>query len=234
MIAILKRELGAYFSCPIGYVYLGVFYLLTGYFFFAGVLYAQSSIMTPVFQVMINIVMFLTPVLTMRLMSEDLRHRTDQALLTAPVSLGAIVGGKFLAAAVVYTAGVSMSMVDSIVIEVLAQVNWAMVWGSYIGILLLGFAFIAIGQFISSLTENQAIAAIGCFVVVLAIFLMDALIDIVPNVILRTILQGISFMSRYTPITNGILSVSNLVFFLSVCGIFLFLTTRVLEKRRWS
>ncbi|MDR0668941.1 MAG: ABC transporter permease subunit [Treponema sp.] len=234
MIAILKRELGAYFSCPIGYVYLGVFYLLTGYFFFGGVLYAQSSIMTPVFQVMINIVMFLTPVLTMRLMSEDLRHRTDQALLTAPVTLGAIVGGKFLAAAVVYTAGVSMSIVDSVVVEVLAQVNWAMVWGSYIGILLLGFAFIAIGQFISSLTENQAIAAIGCFVVVLAVFLMDALIDIVPNVVLRTILQGISFMSRYTPITNGILSVSNLVFFLSVCGIFLFLTTRVLEKRRWS
>jgi ABC-2 type transport system permease protein len=234
MIAILKRELGAYFSSPIGYVYLGVFYLLTGYFFFAGVLFAQSSIMTPVFQVMINIVMFLTPVLTMRLMSEDLRNRTDQALLTAPVSLGAIVGGKFLAAAAVYTAGVSISMVDSIVVEGLAQVNWAMVWGSYIGILLLGFAFIAIGQFISSLTENQAIAAIGCFVVVLAIFLMDALIDIVPNVVLRTILQGISFMSRYTPITNGILGISNLVFFLSVCGIFLFLTTRVLEKRRWS
>jgi ABC-2 type transport system permease protein len=234
MIAILKRELGAYFNSPIGYVYLGVFYLLTGYFFFAGVLYAQSSVMTPVFQVMINIVMFLTPVLTMRLMSEDLRRRTDQALLTAPISLGAIVGGKFLAAAVVYTAGVSMSMVDSIVVEVLAQVNWAMVWGSYIGILLLGFAFIAIGQFISALTENQAIAAIGCFVVVLAVFLMDALIDIVPNAILRTILQGISFMSRYTPITNGILGISNLVFFISVCGIFLFLTTRVLEKRRWS
>jgi ABC-2 type transport system permease protein len=234
MIAILKRELGAYFSCPIGYVYLGVFYLLTGYFFFAGVLFAQSSVMTPVFQVMINIVMFLTPILTMRLMSEDLRHRTDQALLTAPVSLGAIAGGKFLAAAVVYTAGVSMTMVYAIVVEILAQVNWAMVWGSYIGILLLGFAFIAIGQFISSLTENQAISAIGCFAVVLAIFLMDALVDIVPQPLLRTILQGISFMRRYTPITNGILGISNLVFFLSVCGIFLFLTTRVLEKRRWS
>jgi ABC-2 type transport system permease protein len=234
MIAVIKRELGAYFRSPIGYVYLGVFYLLTGYFFFAGVLFSNSSDMAPVFQVMINIVMFLTPVLTMRLMSEDRRHRTDQVLLTAPISLGAITAGKFLAAAVVYTAGVSMTMVYSIVVEVLAQVNWAMVWGSYIGILLLGFAFIAIGQFISSLTENQAIAAIGCFTVVLIIFLMDALVDIVPNPLLRTILQGISFMRRYTPITNGILGISNLVFFVSVCGIFLFLTARVLEKRRWS
>jgi ABC-2 type transport system permease protein len=246
MIAIVKRELGAYFSSPVGYVYLGVFYLLTGYFFFAGVLFANSSVMTPVFQVMINIVMFLTPVLTMRLMSEDRRHRTDQVLLTAPVSLGVIAGGKFLAAAVVYAAGVSMTLVYSVVVEVLARVNqvmvwgnsyvvnWATVWGSYIGILLLGFAFIAIGQFISSLTENQAIAAIGCFTVVLAIFLMDALIDIVPNPLVRTILQGISFMRRYTPITNGILGIANLVFFASVCGIFLFLTTRVLEKRRWS
>jgi ABC-2 type transport system permease protein len=234
MIAIVKRELGAYFSSPIGYVYLGVFYLLTGYFFFGGVLYSNSAEMSPVFQVMINIVMFLTPILTMRLMSEDLRHRTDQALLTAPLSLGAIVVGKFLAAALVFTAGVSMTLVYSIVVEVLSQVNWPLVWGSYIAILLLGFAFIAIGQFITSLTENQAISAIGCFAVVLFVVLMDTLIEIVPNPMLRTILLGISFMNRYTPITNGILGIANLVFFISVCGIFLFLTTRVLEKRRWS
>jgi ABC-2 type transport system permease protein len=234
MIAIIKRELGAYFSSPIGYVYLGVFYLLTGYFFFAGVLYSNSTDMSPVFQVMINIVMFLTPILTMRLMSEDLRHRTDQALLTAPLSLGAIVAGKFLAAALVYTAGVSMTLVYSVVVEVMSQVNWPMVWGSYIAILLLGFAFIAIGQFISSLTENQAISAIGCFAVVLFVILMDALVDVVPQPLLRTILQGMSFMNRYTPITNGILGIANLVFFISICGVFLFLTTRVLEKRRWS
>jgi ABC-2 type transport system permease protein len=234
MIAIIKRELGAYFSSPVGYVYLGVFYLLTGFFFVFNVVLRNSSVMTPVFQIMMNIVMFLTPVLTMRLMSEDLRHRTDQVLLTAPVSLGAIVGGKFLAAALVYTAGVSMTLIYAVVVEILAQTNWAVLWGSYIGILLLGFAFIAIGQFISSLTENQAISAIGCFAAVLFILLLDALVDVVPNPLLRSLLQGISFMRRYTPITNGILGISNLVFFISACGIFLFLTTRVLEKRRWS
>ena len=234
MAAIIRRELAAYFTSPIGYVYLGVFYILSGYFFFAGVLFGNSTVMTPVFQSLINIVMFLTPILTMRLMSEDRRHKTDQALLTAPITLGAIAGGKFLAAAAVYTAGISVTLVYALVLSFFGSVNWALVWGSYIGILLLGFAFISIGQFISSLTENQAIAAIGSFAVVLACFLLDALPDIVPYPWLASALRGISFFKRYTPITNGILGFSNLFFFISVCGIFLFLTSRSLEKRRWS
>ncbi|GHV37902.1 ABC transporter permease [Spirochaetia bacterium] len=234
MAAIIRRELAAYFTSPIGYVYLGVFYLLSGYFFFGGVLMSQSSVMTPVFQALITLVMFLSPVLTMRLMSEDRRHRTDQALLTAPISLGAIAAGKFLAAAVVYTAGISVTLVYALVISFFGSVNWAMVWGSYIGILLLGFSFIAMGQFISALTENQAIAAIGAFVAVLACFLLDALPSIIPYPWLAAAIRGISLIRRYTPITNGILGISNLFFFVSVCGIFLFLTTRALEKRRWS
>jgi ABC-2 type transport system permease protein len=234
MAAIIRRELAAYFNSPIGFVYLGVFYLLSGYFFFAGVLLSGSSVLTPVFQTLINIVMFLTPILTMRLMSEDRRHRTDQALLTAPVSLGAIAGGKFLAAAAVYAAGISITLVYALVLSFFGSVNWAMVWGSYIGILLLGFAFISMGQFISALTENQAIAAIGAFVVVLGCFLLDALPSIIPYPWLASVFRGISFFRRYTPITNGILGISNLFFFVSVCGIFLFLTARALEKRRWS
>ncbi|GHT64664.1 ABC transporter permease [Spirochaetia bacterium] len=234
MAAIIRRELAAYFASPIGYVYLGVFYFFSGYFFFGGVLLSNSTVMTPVFQTLITIVMFLTPVLTMRLMSEDRRHKTDQALLTAPITLGAIAGGKFLAAALVYTAGISVTLAYALVLSFFGSVNWAMVWGSYIGILLLGFAFISIGQFISSLTENQAIAAIGSFAAVLACFLLDALQSIVPYPWLATALRGISFTRRYTPITNGILGISNLFFFISVCGIFLFLTTRSLEKRRWS
>ncbi|GHV86783.1 ABC transporter permease [Spirochaetia bacterium] len=234
MAAIIRRELAAYFTSPIGYVYLGVFYFFSGYFFFAGVLIGNSTVLTPVFQTLLNVVMFLTPVLTMRLMSEDRRHKTDQALLTAPLSLGAIAGGKFLAAAAVYTAGISITLVYALVLSFFGSVNWAMVWGSYIGILLLGFAFIAIGQFISSLTENQAIAAIGCFTAVLACFILDALPSIIPYPWLATLIRGISFIRRFTPITSGILGISNLFFFVSVCGIFLFLTARSLEKRRWS
>ncbi|MDR0624317.1 MAG: ABC transporter permease [Treponema sp.] len=234
MTAIIRRELSAYFASPIGYVYLGVMYFFSGYFLFTGVLFSNRTDLTPVFSALLTVVMFLTPILTMRLMTEDKRHRTDQALLTAPVTLGAIVGGKFLAAAVVYTAGLSITLVYAVTLNFLASVNWAIVWGNYIALLLLGAAFISIGQLVSSLTENQAIAAIGGFAVMLGLLLLDVIPSIVPNPRLAAILGEFSLIRRFTPITSGILGFSNLFFFISVCGVFLFLTTRVLEKRRWS
>jgi len=232
--AITKRELSAYFTSPIGFVYLGVVYFLSGFFLVTGVLIDNSSDLRPVFSSLLFVVMFLSPILTMRLMTEDKRHRTDQALLTAPVTLGAIVAGKFFAAAIVYAAGISITLIYALTLNFFAPMNWAIVWGNYIALLLLGFAFISIGQFISSLTENQAIAAIGAFAVVLGILLLDIIPSIVTNPRAAAVIGELSFTRRFTPITSGILSVSNLFFFLSVCGIFLFLTARVLEKRRWS
>jgi ABC-2 type transport system permease protein len=234
MTAIIRRELSAYFTSPIGYVYLGVMYFFSGYFLFTGVLFSNRSDLTPVFSALLMVVMFLTPVLTMRLMSEDKRLRTDQALLTAPVTLGAIVGGKFLAAVLVYAAGLSVTLVYAVTLNFLAAVNWAIVWGNYIALLLLGAAFISIGQLVSSLTENQAIAAIGGFAVMLGLLLLDVIPSIIPNPRLATALGEFSLIRRFTPITSGILGCANLFFFISVCGVFLFLTTRVLEKRRWS
>jgi ABC-2 type transport system permease protein len=111
MTAIIRRELSAYFASPIGYVYLGMIYFLSGFFLFTGVLLANSSMLTPVFQMLMTITMFMTPILTMRLMSEDKRHKTDQALLTAPISLGGIAAGKFFAAVLVYAAGITITNV---------------------------------------------------------------------------------------------------------------------------
>jgi ABC-2 type transport system permease protein len=234
MTAIIRRELYAYFTSPIAYVYLGVIYVLSGFFLTTGVLLSNSSVLTPVFQVLITVVMFMTPILTMRLMSEDKRHRTDQVLLTAPVSLGAIVAGKFLAAAVLYTGAISITLVYAAVLGFFARLNWAIIWGNYIGLLLLGCSFIAIGQFISSLTENQAIAAAGSFAVMLGLLLLDAVPQIIPDPRISAVVTQLSFMNRYTPITNGLLGLSNLFYFISVCAVFMFLTARVLEKRRWS
>ena len=233
MFAIMKRELYAYFTSPIGYMYLAAFWFFAGYFLFTGVLVNNSSVLTPVFQVMINVVMVLMPILTMRLLSEERRHRTDQVLLTSPVSLASIVVGKFLAASFVYIAGISITIVFALVLALLAPVRWALVCGNYIALLLLGLAFIAIGEFISSLTENQATAAIASFALMLMLFLLDALPQLIPIPWISTLIAGISFIKRYTPITMGILGPANLFFFSSVCLLFLFLTARVLEKRRW-
>jgi ABC-2 type transport system permease protein len=234
MTAIIKRELAAYFNAPIGYIYLGVMYFFAGYFFFTGVLLRNSSDLNPVFSAMITIIMIMTPLLTMRLMSEDKRHKTDQILLTAPVTLTAIVLGKFCAAALIYTAAISVTLVFALTVSIFAPVQWALIWGNCIALLLVGCSFISMGQTISSLTENQAIAAIGGFAAMFGVFLLDAVPSIVTNPLVTRIVEGVSFTKRYTPITHGILDMSNLFFFASVCGIFLFLTTRVLEKRRWS
>jgi ABC-2 type transport system permease protein len=234
MKAIMGRELAAYFYSPIGYIYLGVMYFFGGFFLVTGVLMSNSSQLAPVFQVMLNIVMVLTPLLTMRLMSEDKRRRTDQALLTAPVSLTAIVAGKFFAAALVYTVSISITLVYGLVLSAIARINWAVIWGNYIALLLMGFSFIAIGQFISSLTENQTIAAIGGYAAMLGLFLLDVIPQLIPVPLISRAVNAISVIKRYTPITHGIFSLADIFFFISVSGVFLFLSTRVLEKRRWS
>ena len=234
MKAILGRELSSYFTSPIGFIYLGAVYFMSGLFFLNGTLAANSADIRPVFSSLLSVIMFLTPILTMRLMAEDKRRHTDQVLLTAPVNLWEIAAGKFLAAAVVYIAGISVTLIYAVTLSFFALINWAIIFGNYIALLLLGLAFISIGLFISSLTENQAIAAIGSFAVMLAILFLDILPAMIPNRLLAVIITEISFIGRFTPITSGILSVSNLFFFISVCFIFLFLTTRVLEKRRWS
>lgn len=232
--AIIRRELYAYFTSPAAFVYLGVVYFLSGFFLMTDTLYSNSADLRPVFSSLLFVVMFLSPVLTMRLMAEDRRHRTDQILLTSPVTLGAIVTGKFFAAVIVYTAGISITLVYAVTLSFFSLMTWAVVWGNYIALFLLGCAFISIGQFISSLTESQVIAFIGTFAALFGILLLDMLPSIWPNAQTAAIIREISFTRRFMPITNGILSVSNLIFFVSVCGIFLFLTARVLEKRRWS
>jgi ABC-2 type transport system permease protein len=234
MQAIIKRELSAYFTSPIGYVYLAVVWFFSGFFFFTGSLMSDRSSLSSVFSGLLTIVTILTPLLTMRLMTEDKRHRTDQALLTAPISLAAIVAGKFLAAAIIFTMGISITLVYAVTLSFMARMSWAMIWGNYIALLLLGFSFLSIGQFISSLTENQAIAAIGGFTAMMGVFVLDVLPQIIGNQRIAAAVRALSFINRYEPISSGIMALSSLFYFISVCGIFLFLTARVLEKRRWS
>ena len=233
MFSILKRELSAYFSSPIGYIYLAVFYVFSGYFFF-GVLYSNTTSLSSVFNGMFTIIMLLIPILTMRLMSEDLKNKTDQALLTAPINLLSLVMGKFLSALIVYCLGVAITLVYAVIIATFAAPDWTVVFGNVLGMLLLGAALIAIGMFISALTENQVIAAVGGFAVGFSLILVNSLSSLVSTQWLSKFISGLSFMERYDEFTNGILDISNVFFFISICAVFIFFTVRVFEKRRWS
>lgn len=234
MFAIFKRELKAYFTSPLGYVFLAIFYAFSGLFFYIFSLSVGSTDISSVFLMMFMVLMVFVPLLTMRLLSEDKKQKTDQLILTAPVSLLSIVIGKFLAAYAIFAIGVAVMPVYGFVMSTFATVSWLPIWGNTVGLLLLGGIFVSIGLFISSLTENQMIAAIGGFFINLMILLMNTLKSALPNGFLQDVLSSISVYSRYSEITSGIFSLSSLIFFVSVIFIFLFLTVRVLEKRRWA
>ena len=233
MRAMLKRELRAYFLTPLGYVIIAVMYFFTAYYFFTYNLYGNTTDTSTLFSMLFSVVMFLVPVLTMRLLSEERRARTEQTLLTAPVSRLGIVLSKYAAALLIYLAAISGTLMMALVLQHYAQPDWPMVLGNFIGLFLLGAALIAICLFVSAFTESQVMAAVGGFGVSLFLTLADALAYVVQNPALRALFSWLSFNDRYESFTMGILELSSVCFFLSVTGLFLALTVVALERRRW-
>ncbi len=158
MITILRREFKAYFSSPIGYIILAAFWALAGVYFYISVIYTATAEMRPVFKAIGNISIFLIPLMTMRMFSEDKRQRTEQALLTAPLSLWELVLGKFRSGVCVYAINVSIVLVYGLTVSAFAPVEWPVIIGLFLGTMMYGSTMIAIGMFISSLTESQAFA----------------------------------------------------------------------------
>ena len=234
MTAIMDREFAAYFYSPIGYIYLAVYFFFAGLFFSIFTLMSQRADITPVFSNMFTIVLFLIPILTMRLFSEDKKNRTDQALLTAPVPLLSIVLGKFLAAVMVYLLGLSITLVFALIVNRFTSPNWAIILGNFIAMLLLGMALISIGMLISALTENQVIAATGGFAVAFLLLFIDALASFTNNLLVQRVLFEMSFSRHFNSFPSGVFNFLSIFFFFSITGIFVFLTVRILEKRRWS
>lgn len=234
MSAILKREMNAYFDSPLGYVFIAVYYLFAGYFFLLYNLYGNSTDMRALFEMMFTVTLFLIPVLTMRLMSEDRKAKTDQLLLMSPVSGTAIVAGKFLAALFVYLIAMAITLVQAAVLSRFAVVEWSVVLGHFIGLFLLGTALTAIGIFISALTENQVIAAIGGFCTGFFLMLLDSVAGMITNTRLAGFVTDLSFQTHYKNFTYGLFDVADIVFYVSVAVLFLFLTVCAFEKRRFE
>ena len=234
MVAILKRETRAYFDSLIGYIFLTAFFAASGIMFSVTSLQYGSTDMSGMYSGLFYILLVLIPILTMRTLSEEKRQKTDQLLLTAPLSLTSLVIGKFLSAMIIYSIGVCMTLVYAVVVSFFGTVSWLTVVGNVVGLLLLGAAFVSVGIFVSSLTENQVIAAIGGFAAMLALFLIGSISSIIPVKWIASILSNLAFSTRYSPFTYGVFDFSNVLFFVSATAIFLFLTVRVLERRRWS
>lgn len=234
MFAIMKRELLSYFTSPLGYVFVAVFYLFSGLFLYLFTLSYQSADMSSVYTGMFFVMLIMIPILTMRLMAEENKQKTDQLLLTSPVSLTRLVMGKFLSAFLIVALCILIFVVYGIVLSCFTEINWAIIWGNIVGMLLLAAVCVASGLFVSTLTENQMIAALGSIGINIAFILVDSLASAIPIELIQNILYSLSFYSRYSEFTLGIFSLSNIFFYVSVTFVFIFLTVRVLEKRRWA
>ena len=234
MSAIIRRELSAYFNNAVGFIVLAVFYFFAGLFFYVYCLYYDSSSLSYVFTQMLLIIVFLVPLITMRSFSEEKKQKTDQALLTAPVSLFGIVMGKFLAAFILYALCNAIFVLYALFIALFTSPDWVIVFTTLLGMLLMGAALIAIDLLLSALTESQAVAAIFAIGVGLVIYMIDSLASMIEIDFIKNILYSLSFNTNFSYFTNGIITLSGVIFFLSVTAIFLFLCVRVFEKRRWS
>lgn len=232
MLAIIKREISAYFSSAIGYVFLAIFFVFAGFNFFAYSLSFNSSSLTYVYKYLFTYTCFVIPILTMRLISEDKKQKTDQALFTAPVRLSSIALGKYFSAVIIYLIAISITLVYAIVISFFAMPDWPVVFGSFIGILMLGATLISIGMFLSALTESQIVAAISTLGVGLFIIFMDSISSIINVKFIKEILTNLSFFNHYHNFSLGIFNFVDIIFFLSVSALFVFLTVYIFYRKR--
>ena len=235
MLAIYKREFKSYFITTMGFVFLTIFLFVFGTVFVFNNINSNSADMQSYYSSIspLYIIVF-TVILTMRLFTEEKKNRTEVLLLTSPVSAVGIVLGKYLAAFSVYAIGVLSTLIYTIFIMCFTKVAISTVIGGIISLLLYGALFIAIGTFISSLTDSQVVSAIATFCVLFFLYLAETFVEYIPSTIITNVLYWLSINAKYTQMSSGVLTIGNLVYFLSLTALFLFLNIRVIEKKRWA
>src|SRR6056297_1180625 len=169
--------------------------------------------MEVLFSLLFPVIMFMVPVLTMRLLSEDKRLKIDQQLFTLPLTKTGVVLGKYFAAVLIYTIAISFTMVAAVVMSFFGNVVWPEVIGNFTGLFLLGATLISITLFVSSLTESQVVAAVLGFMISMFLMLTDAFVYIVKSDFLKALFYGASIRKRYIPFTFGVFEFSGFVFF---------------------
>ena len=248
MLAIYRKELKSYFITPVGYVYAGIFLALSALLFSYSTFMSKSYDTSGYFSMLIFVFVVLIPLLTMKLFSEEKKLRTEQMLLTAPVTITGLVIGKYLAALTMFVCPLLVSCVNFIPLYAVANAeraeaassiihigpSGAQIIGSLIGIILVGAAFIAVGMFISTLTENQLAAAVLSVAALLVMIIVGFANSFISNYAVRFVLDWISVLSRFATFGYGIFDFAALLYYLSLTSVFVFLTVRVYEKRRWG
>ena len=234
MKAIFRRELRSYFTGGIGLVYCAVFALVMNALYAIICLENYMSDFTSIFSLMLIAMILLIPIMTMRIWSEEKKQKTDQLLLTAPVTTSQIVLGKFFAAMCVFLISIALTLIYPILSATCGTLQTGITVGNYIAIILAGSAYIAISQFMSSLTESQIISALLSMLTLSSFLFLNMIFSYTKVDIIASVASFLSIITRFVNFTKGIFSLSDAVYFISLTVLFLFFTAQAVEKRRWS
>ncbi len=233
ILAIIKKELQSYFFSPVAYIVFSAFLLVMGYFFWVFLLSSQIASLTPILSNGAFILLIVSPILTMRLISEEKKNKTIELLLTSPISPSEIIIGKFIASLLLYCLLFLFTLeFPFIIYHYSPEFDWGPVYTGYLGLVLMGSAFISVGLFASTISENQIISAMSCFGILLLFWFFGWSKDIFENAF-GQILSNLSLFDRFSDFLRGIIDSGNVIFFIVFTFIWLFLATRVLESDRW-
>lgn len=224
MTVLFAKEWRSYFATPMGYLFLSVFAFICGWYFFAGNLSFRMSDLSGVFSALYNICLFILPLLTMKLFSDEKRHKTQVLLFTSPLTTGEIVGGKVLSAYLFFLLASSVTVFFAFCMHFLTRFLWGLFLCQFLGLVLLGFAFLALSSFIASFAQSQMISAVLSIASLFLFHLSDSLTAMTSNTALQRALASMSPLKNYTAFVSGNPSLQNLLFFVSFGGFFYYLT----------
>jgi ABC-2 type transport system permease protein len=250
ILAIAQKELRSYFASPIAYVVLAAFALVFGFFYKTlldwfvmqsmqtggmtggGPVNVNQMMIAPLLQNAAVVVLFLLPMITMRTYAEEKRSGTIELLLTSPVSDVQIILAKFLGAFALYVVMLVVTLLDILLLFHYGNPEWRPVATGYLGMLLLGGCFIAVGLLISSLTRNQIIAGVITFVVFLMLWVMNWMTDFTSSTV-GSLLNYVSITSHLNDFARGIIDTKHVIYYLSFITFGLFLTYKAVDSERW-
>jgi ABC-2 type transport system permease protein len=249
---IFKKEMRLYFTSPIAWVIGSIFLLVAGYFFYsifafytlasmqsamnpmaARDLNVTDSVLRPLFSNLTVILLLLMPMVTMRLISEERRSGTIELLLTYPVRDGAVLVGKYLAALALYGMMLVGTLLYPAMLFYFATVDWGPLLTGYLGLILLGATFLAVGLFASSLTENQIVASLVTFGTLLMFWVIGWSADYAGGT-LGSVLKHLSLIEHFDSFAKGVLDTKDVIYYVNFTALALFLSLRALEARRWK
>lgn len=227
---IFKKEFRTYFVSPIAYIVISIFLLVTGWFFFTTFFLYNQANLRNFFSLLPIIFSFVVPAVTMRLFSEELNVGSYEILLTMPVTFLDVVVGKFLSAVAFIAVMIAPTLSYPITVSFLGELDWGPVAGGYLGAVLLGASFSAIGLFASSLTRNQIIAFIISMAICFSLVLVDKMLFFLPQTLLG-ILSYLGADTHFQNISKGVIDSRDALYFLSVCFVGLYGAHLVMQEK---